>query len=315
MKQIEIVNPNKLRDKVESLKNRSDDIKSRMSQTLKALWFPERTLTEINTEINFDLINYAFPHFEDVTKFIKNRILISQKLKSHFQSPPILLIGEPGLGKTFYAKKIAKLLNIPTFEINMATLTASFELSGSSLQWGESTVGFIANSLATSKVANPIFVVDEIDKVSGSNRFNPLNVFYCLLEKHTARQYMDEALGIEMDASHIVWILTANEFADIKGPILSRMKVFNIKQPTKEKMYGIISCICESLIEENGFDLLISKEISKEITDHLSSLTPREIRRALEEAINKAIVEDRNTILIHDIPKQTELEINRVGFI
>lgn len=231
MQQIQIIDPIKVRSKVQVFRSRSDDIKARIGPILKALWYPDRSLVRVNNNLDFDSLLEIFPQFGEVIKFYKKQILISQKLDTHFRSPPVLLLGEPGLGKTLFANHLAKLLGLPSYEISMATSTAGFELSGSSLHWGEGAPGFIATLLAQSSVANPIFVVDEIDKVAGSHRYNPLNAFYILLEPHSAKSYKDEAIGIEMDASHVVWILTANDELDIKGPILSRMKVFTIKQP------------------------------------------------------------------------------------
>jgi ATP-dependent Lon protease len=316
MKHIKIVDPQKLRVKVEELKNRSDDIKARMGPILKALWFPERLLLEVNADINFDVLDLAFPHFAEVTNFYKRQILISQKLNTHFKSPPVLLLGEPGLGKTLYATHFAKLLKLSWYEISVATTTASFELSGSSLHWGEGAPGLIAEALAKSNVANPVFVIDEIDKISGSTHYSPLNIFYCLLEPHTASRFKDEALGFEMDASHVVWILTANNLVDIKGPILSRMKVFTIKKPDKAKMHGVIKSVLASLLKSDGLESLISSEVTDDIIDHLSDLTPRQIRLLLQEATIKAIMDDRHRILIEDIPEIShEQEVWRVGFI
>lgn len=313
---ISIVDHNKLRNKVEALKNRSEDIQARMGPLLRDLWFPERLLSKVSNDIDFEYLDACFPNFSEVTNYFKKQILLSNKLNSHFKSSPVLLLGDPGLGKTLYANHLASLFGLPCYEISMAATTASFELSGSNLSWGEGSPGFIAESLAKSSIANPVFVIDEIDKTSGSGRYNPLNVFYSLLESHTAKRFKDEALAIEIDASHIIWILTANDHLDINTPILSRMKRFIISQPKPAQMLGVIKSILKNLIDSDGIESLISTEISQDIVEVLSQHPPRQIRMALQEAVITAIMADRRQILLKDLPKiDIKTEVRNVGFI
>lgn len=313
---ISIVDHNKLRNKVEALRNRSEDIQARMGPLLKDLWFPERLLSKVSNDIDFEYLDTCFPNFSEVTNYFKKQIILSNKLDSHFKSSPVLLLGDPGLGKTLYANHLAKLFGLPCYEISMATATASFELSGSSLHWGEGAPGFIAQSLAKSTVANPVFVIDEIDKTAGSDRYNPLNVFYSLLESHTAKRFKDEALTLEIDASHIIWILTANDHLDINSPILSRMKRFNINQPKPAQMQGVIKSILKNLIHSDGLENLISTEISQDIVEVLIPHPPRQIRMALQEAMITAIMADRTQILLKDLPKiEITKEVRNAGFI
>jgi ATP-dependent Lon protease len=221
-----------VKNRVSELSKRSDDVKSRLALTLKALWQPERELAILSNTDIFQELKDRFPHFIEVIELLESNAIALSKLELPFEFPPILLQGDPGLGKTYFFSEFARLTGFPFYEISMATITASFALAGNSTQWAEGTVGFIARSLANSNIANPIILIDEIDKCSGSNNYNPVNVLYSLLEPHSAKRFKDEALDIELDTSRVIWIATANYSHTIPEPILSRMRVINIQLPT-----------------------------------------------------------------------------------
>lgn len=216
---------NNIKKRVDDLRHRSDDVKSRLALTLKKLWKSERVLRSVPANLDLSSLRQRFPQFEEVTDFYENTIISLAKLNLPFEIPPVLLQGDPGLGKTFYASELAKLIELPFFEISLATATSSFALSGGSVQWTEGTTGFISETLAESPVANPVILIDEVDKAASGAKFNPLNVFYGLLEPHSAKRFRDEALEVELDASKVIWIATGNYIYDIPVPIQSRMRI------------------------------------------------------------------------------------------
>jgi len=183
-----IADANSIKKRVEELKHRSDDVKSRIAHTLKNLWDPERTLSAVSENVELTLLRQRFPHFNEVIDFYENSIITLARLELPFEVPPILLQGDPGLGKTYFASELAKCINIPFYEISLATTSSSFSLCGGNLQWAEGSPGFIANTLASSATANPIILIDEIDKAPLDAKYNPMNVFYSLLESHSAMQ-------------------------------------------------------------------------------------------------------------------------------
>jgi len=309
-----IANFNSVKKRVEELKHRSDDAKSRLAATLKKLWNCERTLLSVPIEIDFNSLRLGFPQFDEVTDFYENTIISLARLNLPFEIPPILLQGDPGLGKTFYASELAKLINLPFFEISLATTSSSFALSGGSLQWSEGSTGFISETLATSEVANPMILVDEVDKAPLSAAYNPLNVFYGLLEPHSAKRFRDEALEVELDASKVIWIATANYIDYIPAPIQSRMRIFNIKQPDPGTMLPVIESIYAHVINNKSYGRLLDSELDKDVIRQLVNQSPRAARLAIEEGAFKAIRHQRTTIIPSDLP-MIKKEKNRVGFI
>jgi ATP-dependent Lon protease len=309
-----IANFDNVKKRVDDLKQRSDDVKSRLALTLKKLWICERLLRSVPANIDFRSLNQRFPQFEEVTNFYENTIISLARLNLPFEIPPVLLQGDPGLGKTFYASELAKLINLPFFEISLATATSSFALSGGSVQWAEGTTGFISETLAESPVANPLILIDEIDKASLGAKFNPLNVFYGLLEPHSARRFRDEALEVELDASKIIWIATGNYIHNIPAPIQSRMRVFNITQPDQDSMLPVIESIYSHVINNKAYGQLLDPQLDDAVINQLLNQSPRAVRLALEEGAFKAIRNQRSTIISSDLPVMKK-EKNRVGFI
>lgn len=115
--------------------------------------------------------------------------------------PPVLLTGPPGVGKTAVVSEVAKLLEVSCRKIDFATVTSGFVLSGSTTSWSEAKTGCIVDILRDGKTANSIVILDEIDKVGGDIRYDPLGSLYTLLEKKMAEEFIDEALDVPVNAS------------------------------------------------------------------------------------------------------------------
>lgn len=300
--------------RVRELNRRSDDIKSRLATTLKKLWVPERPLAVISNLDIFQDLRIRFPNFTEALDIFEANAIGLAKYGLPFEASPILLHGEPGLGKTLFASELGRVMGLPYFEISMATMTASFALSGGSIQWSEGGVGFIANSLADSSVGNPIFLIDEIDKQSGGFRYNPISPFYSLLEQHSAKKFKDEALEIELDASKVIWIATANYLDSVPEPILSRMRIIDIVRPNEAQMRNVVMSIYAGFKINKPYGQFFDPEIPEPTMERLVNKNPREARIAIDEGCLKAISDGRSTLLTKDLPVEKK-EKQHVGFI
>lgn len=310
----EIADFKKVKNRVDTLKHRSDDVKSRLAATLKLLWNPKRQLQLVSADVDFSSLRLNFPQFEEVIEFYENTAISLARLGLPFEIPPILLEGDPGLGKTFFASELCKCLQLPFYEISLATMSASFALGGGNIQWSEGETGFIANTLAKSEVANPVILIDEIDKSGGSNRYAPLNIFYSLLESHSAKRFKDEALEFELDASKIIWMATANYTDYVPDPILSRMRRFKIEQPSVKAMTHVVHSIYAHILQSKAYGKLLSRTLDDSVVTCLSLESPRSIKLCIEVAAFKAIREQRDAIRLSDLPVFKK-EKQRVGFI
>ena len=171
------------------------------------------------------------PNFGTVLEDIRKQLALCLDSQDPVELPPMLLLGAPGIGKTHFARRIAQLLGTGFGFVPMSSLTAGWILGGASSQWKNAKPGKVFETFLNGEYANPVMVVDEIDKASAEGHYDPLGALYGLLEVDTATRFVDEFAEVPIDASGAVWFATANDAARIPEPILNRMHVYEIAAP------------------------------------------------------------------------------------
>jgi len=201
--------------------------------------------------------------------------------------PPVLLAGPPGVGKTAIIREVAKLLDVAFKQIDMATVTGGFVLSGSSTVWSDAKAGCIVDLLRDGIAANPIIILDEIDKSSTEAKFNPLGALYTLLEKEAAEKFIDEALDMPINASHILYTATANDLNCIPAPLLSRFLVINIDEVKGEHHKVVTQSIYGTILEKENMNNAFVNNLNNDVYYALESFSPREVKQILIRAMAK----------------------------
>jgi len=169
-----------------------------------------------------DQLEYDFPNFHEVVRFIRHQLALSAISNSVFKLPPFLLIGDAGVGKTEFVLTLAGILKTKFELIDVSNSQTGSALSGSENFWGNTKPGMLFNTLVFSDVANPIILLDEIDKVSVVSAHKPLAALHSLLEPRQASQFQDLSVPeLKIDASHVVWIATANTLEPIENQLLT----------------------------------------------------------------------------------------------
>lgn len=253
------------------------------------------------------------PNFTEVLDDIKRHVALSQDCHDGLQVTPILLLGLPGIGKTHFAKRLADLLGTGMNLVPMSSMTAGWLLSGSSSQWKGAKPGKVFEALIDGQYANPVIVVDEIDKAAGDAQYDPLGALYSLLEHDTAGNFTDEFADVPIDASQVIWITTANDPRSIPDPILNRMNVFEIAPPNAEQARAIGRNLYGSIRSAHDWGKHFDPEPESDMLDCLAEMAPRDMRRALMTGFGNARLARREHIQVEDIPKTTSGK-SKIGF-
>ena len=236
-----------------------------------------------------DHLKAQFSNFSEVIDLCKRNLnLFSLESPEIISFPPLLLSGPPGVGKTRFMSELSSILGTDFFSLDFSTMSSGFVLNGGSSSWSDSKPGFISESMRKSHFANPIIMMDEMDKVAADVRFDPLGPLYSLLESHTANSYKDEYLDIPMNLSGVLWVATANEPSLIPSPILSRMIEIEIQTPSPEQSHEIVKAIYQELINSFSWGKHFASELDRSVTNHFLTLTPRLMKLELEKALANA---------------------------
>jgi len=226
---------------------------------------------------------------------------------------PVLLLGDPGVGKTHFGKRLAAALGTEFEFISMNALSAGFVITGSSSTWRGAKCGKVAERLVRGKFANPVVLLDEVEKASGSTQSDPMAALYQLLEPETSRAFHDEFIDVDLDASQVFWVLTANSLDGIPTALLSRMAVYEVPPPSPELAAAIAKNVYAGLLRElklNG----VEEELPDSVLDRLATVSPRDMRKMLLDALGFAVAAGRSALLPEDLRLKSESGRRKIGF-
>lgn len=240
------------------------------------------------------------PNFTEAVEVLRAEFCLAELDHGFPGLPPLLLVGTPGIGKSVFCEAIATLIGTGYFRFQMESAATSAELGGSSTYWGNTKTGLVFESLVGGLCANPVFLIDEIDKPPQPREHaSPYAALLSLWQAESAQQFTDASMpDVVLDASRITWLATANELAPIPTPVLSRTLVIHVPAMTREQSLRLVSNLFAAAVA--GFKLNF-QPLSEGIAEKLAQHSPRVVKRVLRTAIGRAYFHQRDHLVVDDL--------------
>lgn len=274
---------------------------------------------EENTKDNFDLKHAQTILDEDHfgLEKVKERIiehLAVLKLKGNLKSPIICLYGPPGVGKTSLGKSIAKALDRKYVRMSLGGLKDESEIRGHRKTYIGAMPGRILQNLKKVQSSNPVFILDEIDKVGSDYHGDPSSALLEVLDPEQNSNFYDNFLELDYDLSKVMFIATCNNLSTIQPALRDRMEIIEVNGYTVEEKLEIAKRhLVPKQVAESGLKKSQLKISDKVIEFVIDTYTAESGVRNLEKKISKIA---RN-VAVHiareeEIPKITEENIVKI---
>lgn len=233
---------------------------------------------------------------------VKTRIiefLAVKQVTNNMKSPIICLVGPPGTGKTTLAMSIAKAINRNFVKISVGGINDEAEIIGHRRTYIGANPGRIISTMRKAKTSNPVFLIDEIDKMTKNYKGDPSSAMLEILDREQNKYFIDNYIEEEYDLSNVMFILTANNVFDIPEPLRDRLEIIRLSGYTEyekldiAKKHTIVRELKEHKIKKGDITFEDSAILSI-IRHYTKEAGVRELERLIESIIRKVITERIN---------------------
>jgi len=226
---------------------------------------------------------------EDVKRRILEYLAVL-KLKGDMKSPILCFYGPPGVGKTSLGKSIAEAIGRKYIRMSLGGLHDESEIRGHRKTYIGAMPGRVIQNIKKAEISNPVFVLDEIDKLGRSNHGDPSSAMLEVLDPEQNSEFYDNYLETEYDLSQVMFVATANDLSTIPGPLRDRMEIIEVNGYTVEEKIEIAKKhLIPNQLKEHGItkkDFTIdSKTIEKIVEEYTAESGVRGLNKKIAKVI------------------------------
>lgn len=248
---------------------------------------------------------------------VKDRVIEYLAVKqntNNLRSPIICLVGPPGVGKTTFAKNIAKSLNRKVTKISVGGINDEAEIIGHRRAYIGSAPGLIIQGMKKAGTTNPVFIIDEIDKMTKDIKGDPASSLLEVLDKEQNKYFVDHYIEEEFDLSNVMFIATANYLSQIPEELKDRLEIIELSSYTEfEKLDIAKNYLIVNSLKEHGLKphevTFTDDAILTLIRNYTKESGVRELDRLISTILRKIVKrivvdkDKKNILLIQMISK------------
>lgn len=296
--------PNKIKNRIEEELKRYENLSSNSPEASGVRdyldWLfrlPWQKYTKDNHDLKDVVSHLDQSHYglSDVKERMIEYLAVKENTRKQNERTPILcFVGPPGVGKTSLAYSIGEALHRNVAKISVGGMTDEAEIVGHRRTYIGSIPGRIIQGLAKCKSANPVFIIDEIDKMQKDFRGDPASCLLEVLDKEQNMHFQDHYLEEEFDLSKVLFIATANYEEQIPLELRDRLEMIHISSYTEyEKLEIAKQCLLPRLLEQNGLTSLEVHFLPDALLEVIRSYTKeagvRDLERVLDQILRKIV--------------------------
>ncbi|MGI6211627.1 MAG: endopeptidase La [Anaerovoracaceae bacterium] len=269
---------------------------------------PWNTSSEVNSDLKLaeKILNEDHYGLDKVKERVLEYLAVTH-LSKEIKGPILCLVGPPGVGKTSIARSIARATGRKFVRMSLGGVRDEAEIRGHRRTYIGAIPGRVINSIKESKVNNPLFLFDEVDKIGTEFRGDPASALLEVLDPEQNNTFTDHFLEIPFDLSKVMFITTANTTETIPGPLLDRMEIIEVPGYTEEEKVKIgRKYLLPKQIRENGLSKDNIRITDRALHDLVNYYTresgvrnlEREIANLCRKVARQVVTEDKKTYSI-----------------
>jgi len=251
--------------------------------------------------VRLDSIAADYPNCRALVQHVMAACALARATQKAVRVQPVLLVGAPGIGKTAIVRKLVEVFGTTLTVYSLENAESTSFLQGGEKHWSTSHPGALYQQIVEGEFANPVMLLDEVDKAPTNATYQPINSLLNVLEPASARYVQDKSNDVKFDAGYVIYIGTCNSLQGLSAALLSRFHIVHIAPPTPREAVSIAKSIAKTLYRDLGCDRLLEPPRGEVIQQLALMGTPRTMHRALHRAIANALLDGRRALRVEDL--------------